>query len=58
MWTNCLEVGGILQYGPFVCREFNKSCIVGNEIAIQIIKEKEEIKINIIGLMRMLDLEE
>lgn len=63
-WTpliiNCggivLEVGGMLQHGALVSREFNKPCVVGIENATNIIKDGEEIEVDAIeGVVRLLD---
>ena len=66
-WTpliiNCggivLEVGGMLQHGALVSREFNKPCIVGIENATKIIKDGEEVEVDAIeGVVRLLDRKE
>ena len=66
-WTpliiNCggivLEVGGMLQHGALVSREFNKPCVVGIENVTQIIKDGEEVEVDAIeGVVRLLDREE
>ena len=66
-WTpliiNCggivLEVGGMLQHGALVSREFNKPCVVGIDNVTEIIKDGEEIEVDPIeGVVRMLDREE
>ena len=66
-WTpliiNCggivLEVGGMLQHGALVSREFNKPCVVGIENVTQIIKDGEEVEVDAIeGVIRLLDREE
>ena len=66
-WTpliiNCggivLEVGGMLQHGALVSREFNKPCVVGIDNVTEIIKDGEEIEVDAIeGVVRMLDREE
>lgn len=63
-WTpliiNCagiaLEVGGMLQHGALVSREFNKPCVVGIENLTNIIKDGEEVEIDAIeGVVRLLD---
>ncbi|ORX83933.1 glutathione synthetase ATP-binding domain-like protein [Anaeromyces robustus] len=66
-WTpliiNCggivLEVGGMLQHGALVSREFNKPCIVGIENVTQIVKDGEEVEVDAIeGILRLLEREE
>ncbi|KAG4087706.1 glutathione synthetase ATP-binding domain-like protein [Neocallimastix lanati (nom. inval.)] len=66
-WTpliiNCggiiLEVGGMLQHGALVSREFNKPCVVGIENITDIIKDGEEIEVDAIeGIITLLDREE
>ena len=66
-WTpliiNCggivLEVGGMLQHGALVSREFNKPCVVGIDNVTNIIKDGEEIEVDAIeGIVRLLDREE
>jgi len=66
-WTpliiNCggiiLEVGGMLQHGALVSREFNKPCIVGVDNITEIIKDGEEIEVDAIeGIITLLDREE
>ena len=66
-WTpliiNCggivLEVGGMLQHGALVSREFNKPCVVGIENVTNIIKDGEEVEVDAIeGIVRLLDREE
>jgi len=66
-WTpliiNCggiiLEVGGMLQHGALVSREFNKPCVVGIENVTDIIKDGEEIEVDAIeGIVTLLDREE
>ena len=66
-WTpliiNCggivLEVGGMLQHGALVSREFNKPCVVGIENLTKIIKDGEEVVVDAIeGVVRLLDREE
>ena len=66
-WTpliiNCggiiLEVGGMLQHGALVSREFNKPCVVGIENVTKIIKDGEEVEVDAIeGVVRLLDREE
>ena len=66
-WTpliiNCggivLEVGGMLQHGALVSREFNKPCVVGIENVTKIIKDGEEVEVDAIeGIVRLLDREE
>ena len=66
-WTpliiNCggivLEVGGMLQHGALVSREFNKPCVVGIENVTNIIKDGEEVEVDAIeGVVRLLDREE
>ena len=63
-WTpliiNCggivLEVGGMLQHGALVSREFNKPCVVGIDNVTQIIKDGEEVEVDAIeGVVRLLD---
>ena len=63
-WTpliiNCggivLEVGGMLQHGALVSREFNKPCVVGIENVTNIIKDGEEVEVDAIeGVVRLLD---
>lgn len=34
-----LEVGGALQHGALICREFNKPCVVSITNATKIIKD-------------------
>ena len=54
-----LEVGGMLQHGALVSREFNKPCVVGIENATKIIKDGEEVEVDAIeGVVRLLDREE
>ena len=66
-WTpliiNCggivLEVGGMLQHGALVSREFNKPCVVGIENVTKIIKDGENVEVDAIeGIVRLLDREE
>jgi len=66
-WTpliiNCggiiLEVGGMLQHGALVSREFNKPCVVGIENVTNIIKDGEEIEVDAVeGIVTLLDREE
>jgi len=66
-WTpliiNCggivLEVGGMLQHGALVSREFNKPCLVGIENVTQIVRDGEEVEVDAIeGILRLLDREE
>ena len=66
-WTpliiNCsgivLEVGGMLQHGALVSREFNKPCVVGIDNVTKIIKDGEEVEVDAIeGLVRLLDRED
>jgi len=66
-WTpliiNCggiiLEVGGMLQHGALVSREFNKPCVVGIENVTKIIKDGEEVEVDAIeGIVRLLDRQE
>jgi len=63
-WTpliiNCgaivLEIGGMLQHGALVSREFNKPCIVGIEKVTSLIKDGEEVEVDAIeGVVRLLD---
>ena len=65
-WTpliiNCggivLEVGGMLQHGALVSREFNKPCVVGIDNVTKIIKDGEEVEVDAIeGIVRLLDRE-
>ena len=65
-WTpliiNCggivLEVGGMLQHGALVSREFNKPCVVGIDNVTKIIKDGEEVEVDAIeGVVRLLDRE-
>ncbi len=54
LWMNCFRSQWIVTTWSIVCREFNKSYVVGNKNAPQIIKEKEQIKIDTIeGVIRM-----
>ncbi|OUM59753.1 hypothetical protein PIROE2DRAFT_14623 [Piromyces sp. E2] len=54
-----LEIGGMLQHGALVSREFNKPCVVGVENATSIIKDGEEIEVDAVeGIVRLLDREE
>ena len=54
-----LEVGGALQHGALVSREFNKPCVVGIDNATKIIKDGEEVEVDAIeGVVRLLDREE
>ncbi|ORX87585.1 glutathione synthetase ATP-binding domain-like protein [Anaeromyces robustus] len=66
-WTpliiNCggiiLEVGGMLQHGALVSREFNKPCVVGIDNVTEIIKDGEEIEVDAInGIVTLLEREE
>ena len=66
-WTpliiNCggivLEVGGMLQHGALVSREFNKPCVVGIENITNIIKDGEEVEVDATeGVVRLLDRKE
>jgi len=66
-WTpliiNCggivLEVGGMLQHGALVSREFNKPCVVGIDNVTKIIKDGEEVEVDAIeGVVRLLDRDE
>ncbi|KAL6621866.1 glutathione synthetase ATP-binding domain-like protein [Neocallimastix sp. 'constans'] len=53
------EVGGMLQHGALVSREFNKPCVVGIENITDIIKDGEEIEVDTIeGIITLLDREE
>ena len=65
-WTpliiNCggivLEVGGMLQHGALVSRDFNKPCVVGIDNVTKIIKDGEEVEVDAIeGVVRLLDRE-
>lgn len=51
-----LEVGGILQHGALICREFNKPCVVSVTDAMKIIKDGDLIELDanngIIKLMK------
>ena len=54
-----LEVGGMLQHGALVSREFNKPCVVGIENVTKIIKDGEEVEVDAVeGIVRLLDREE
>ena len=54
-----LEVGGMLQHGALVSREFNKPCVVGIDNVPNIIKDGEEVEVDAIeGVVRLLDREE
>ena len=54
-----LEVGGMLQHGALVSREFNKPCVVGIDNVTNIIKDGEEVEVDAIeGVVRLLDREE
>ena len=66
-WTpliiNCggivLEVGGMLQHGALVSREFNKPCVVGIENVTKIIRDGENVEVDAIeGVVRLLDRKE
>ena len=66
-WTpliiNCggivLEVGGMLQHGALVSREFNKPCVVGIGNITNIIKDGEEVEVDATeGVVRLLDRKE
>ena len=66
-WTpliiNCggivLEVGGMLQHGALVSREFNKPCVVGIDNVTKSIKDGEEVEVDAIeGVVRLLDRKE
>jgi len=65
-WTpliiNCggivLEVGGMLQHGALVSREFNKPCVVGIDNVVNLIKDGETVEVDAIeGVVRLLDRE-
>ena len=65
-WTpliiNCggivLEIGGMLQHGALVSREFNKPCVVGIDNVTKIIKDGENVEVDAIeGVVRLLDRE-
>ena len=43
-----LEIGGALQHGALVAREFNKPCVVGVEKVMEKIKDGEEIEVDAI----------
>ena len=54
-----LEVGGMLQHGALVSREFNKLCVVGIDNVTKIIKDGEEVEVDAIeGVVRLLDRDE
>jgi len=66
-WTpliiNCggivLEVGGMLQHGALVSREFNKPCVVVIDNVTKMIKDGEEVEVDAIeGVIRLLEREE
>lgn len=49
-----LEVGGMLQHGALVSREFNKPCVVGIDNVMEIIKDGDEIEVDAInGIVRI-----
>ncbi|ORX64347.1 hypothetical protein BCR32DRAFT_287136 [Anaeromyces robustus] len=52
------EVGGMLQHGALVCREFNKPCVIGIDNIREIIKDGEEIEVDAIEGITLLDREE
>lgn len=50
-----LEVGGMLQHGALVAREFSKPCIVGVENAMQLFKDDEIVQIDAyLGIIKKL----
>ena len=44
-----LEVGGMLQHGALVAREFNKPCVVGVDNVMEVIKDGDEIEVDAIN---------
>ena len=51
-----LEVGGMLQHGALVSREFNKPCVVGIENVMNKIKDGDLIEVDAInGIVRILN---
>ena len=51
-----LEVGGMLQHGALVSREFNKPCVVGIDNVMNKIKDGNLIEVDAIeGVVRILD---
>ena len=50
-----LEVGGMLQHGALVSREFNKPCVVGIENVMSVIKDGDELEVDAVnGIVRIL----
>jgi len=50
-----LEIGGMLQHGAVVSREFNKPCVVGIEGVMNLLKDGELIELDAInGIVRKL----
>ena len=51
-----LEIGGMLQHGAVVSREFNKPCVVGIENVMNILKDGDLIELDAInGIVRKLE---
>ena len=51
-----LEVGGMLQHGALVSREFNKPCVVGIENVMSVIKDGDELEVDAVnGIVRILN---
>ena len=51
-----LEVGGMLQHGALVSREFNKPCVVGIDNVMQKIHDGDFIEVDAVeGVVRILN---
>ncbi|MGY6587292.1 MAG: PEP/pyruvate-binding domain-containing protein [Wenzhouxiangella sp.] len=54
-----LEVGGVLQHGALVAREFGKPCVVGIDQVVSTLKDGELVEVNgTTGTVRRLSLED
>ena len=50
-----LEVGGMLQHGALVAREFNKPCVVGVDNVMELIKDGDEIEVDAVnGIVKLI----
>lgn len=50
-----LEVGGMLQHGALVAREFNKPCVVGVDNVMELIKDGDEIEVDAVnGVVKLI----
>jgi pyruvate,water dikinase len=51
-----LEIGGILQHGAVIAREFGKPCVVGIDRAVTRLKDGQRVEVNgTSGIVRLLD---